>query len=438
MMNASFPIGQRQVRQLAATAVIGISVGLVAVGFHYTMVWVSLWLVERPSHGGWSVFVPTVLAGMVGCAFFTGLLMKHFAPDAPGSGIPQVKVAYHRNTLDFSWKLIWVKFVGGALSIGSGSSLGREGPTIHIGAALASKIASFAKVDDEAKANAICAGSAAGLAAAFSSPLAGVTLVLEEIAGGRNQNKFAGRALLAAAMAASVVYALSRGAACLPIGPDLPISWKVLWLTPIIALAAGGAGIFFQWSTLKTRHFFKSSRMGVPMRVSVGALAGALTALAAYGVTGHTGVFGLGEADLLEALNNRIVWTTAICLLVGKLIATTACYGSGGCGGIFAPIIFFGGMVGVAVHGALAPWFGLTMTDQTLIALVGMTACLAAVVRAPLTSILIVVEMTWQIHILPSLMMAAVIGVFMNRFCFAGNFYDAALAQDGIKLGEDE
>jgi CIC family chloride channel protein len=125
-------------------------------------------------------------------------------------------------------------------------------------------------------------------------------------------------------------------------------------------------------------------------------------------------------------------WPTALCLLVGKVAATTACYGSGGCGGIFAPIIFFGSMAGVLVHGVTAPLFGLNGEDQVLLALVGMTACLSAVVRAPLTSILIVMEMTWQIHVLPALMVAAVIGVFLNRTFFPANFYDEALAQDGI------
>ncbi len=99
-----------------------------------------------------------------------------------------------------------MKFLGGVLSIGTGSSLGREGPTIHIGAAVASKVANLLGEDKAAKANAVCAGSAAGLAAAFNSPLAGVTLVLEEIAEGKNQHKFAGRSLLAAALAASVVF----------------------------------------------------------------------------------------------------------------------------------------------------------------------------------------------------------------------------------------
>ena len=422
--------------QVAGTAVIGLSAGLAAVLFHHAMLWLGDQVVTAPSHWPmWQFALLALLAISLG-AFITGLLMRHFAPDAPGSGIPQVKVAYHRHQFDFTWRLVWVKFIGGALSIGTGSSLGREGPTIHIGAAIASKIAKFLGEDVAAKSNAVCAGSAAGLAAAFSSPLAGVTLVLEEIAGGKNQNKFAGRSLLAAALASSVVYALTDGAACLPIGPDLPMSWKVLWLSPLVALVAGAAGLVFQWATLLLRKKVKQWPFSQPFKLASGAFTAGLFALLAFALTGHLGVFGLGEGDMLAALNNRIIWPVALCLLIAKLMATAACYGTGGCGGIFAPIIFFGAMAGVLVHGLVAPWAGLTSQDQTLMALVGMTACLGAVVRAPLTSILIVIEMTWQIHVLPALMVAAVISVFLNRTCFSANFYDAALKQDGIVIKE--
>ncbi len=422
--------------QVAGTAVIGLAAGLAAVFFHHAMLWVSDVMVTAPSRWSGGQFAVFVLAAMAVGAFITGLLMRYFAPDAPGSGIPQVKVAYHRHQLDFTWRLIWVKFIGGALSIGTGSSLGREGPTIHIGAAIASKIAKFLGEDVAAKSNAVCAGSAAGLAAAFSSPLAGVTLVLEEIAGGKNQNKFAGRSLLAAALASSVVYALTDGAASLPIGPDLPMSWKVLWLSPLVALVAGAFGLVFQWLTLSLRKKMHALPFSQPLKLASGAFTAGLFGLLAFALTGHLGVFGLGEGDMLAALNNKIVWPVALCLLLAKLIATITCYGSGGCGGIFAPIIFFGAMAGVVVHGLVAPWAGLTSQDQTLMALVGMTACLGAVVRAPLTSILIVIEMTWQIHVLPALMVAAVISVFLNRTFFSANFYDAALQQDGIIIKE--
>ncbi len=154
-------------------------------------------------------------------------------------------------------------------------------------------------------------------------------------------------------------------------------------------------------------------------------------------LTGRLGAFGLGEQDLLDALRNNVTWDVALFLLVAKLGSTTLCYGTGGCGGIFAPLIFFGGMAGVLVEGLAAPWLHLTNQDQTMLALVGMTACLGAVVRAPITSILIVMEMTWQIHVLPALMIAAVIAVFLNRWFFPANFYDTALIQDGIILKDD-
>lgn len=427
---------RRNIEQLAGTATIGLAAGLAAVAFHKAMVLLAMGLVEGPSAWPLGAFALFVLVSMGAAAWITGWLMKRFAPDAPGSGIPQVKVAYHRGQLEFSWNLIWVKFLGGAISIGSGSSMGREGPTIHIGAAIASKIGKLFGENPTTRANAVCAGSAAGLAAAFGSPLAGVTLVLEEIAGGKNEENFAGRSLLAAALASSVVFALSRGAASLPVGMDLALSWRALWMSPVVAVAAGSAGLAFQYVTLKFRALCRRSALPGPLKLAMGTLTGGLFAVAAFGLTGHLGAFGLGEQDLVAALNGKIVWTVAVCLLAAKLMSTAACYGAGGCGGIFAPLLFFGGMAGVLVGGLAGGPLRLTSEDQTLLALTGMTACLGAVVRAPLTSILIVMEMTRQIYALPALMVAAVVSVYMNRLCFAGNFYDEALRQDGIRLDE--
>ncbi|HEY5769024.1 MAG TPA: chloride channel protein [Terrimicrobium sp.] len=427
---------RRNILQLTSTATIGLVAGLAAVAFHQAMIFLANVMVEAPSAWPLGAFAGFVLAAMGVAALTTGWLMKRFAPDAPGSGIPQVKVAYRREQLEFSWHLIWVKFLGGALSIGSGSSLGREGPTIHIGAAIASKIGKIFGEHPAARANAVCAGSAAGLAAAFGSPLAGVTLVLEEIAGGKNEENFAGRSLLAAALASSVVFAMSKGAPSLPVGQDLALSWRALWMSPVVAVAAGSAGLVFQYVTLAIRARCKHSPLSGPLKLVIGTLMGGMFALLAFALSGRLGAFGLGDQDLVAALNGNLIWTAALCLLVAKLLATAACYGAGGCGGIFAPLLFFGGMAGVLICGLTAGRLDLTSQDQTLLALTGMTACLGAVVRAPLTSILIVMEMTRQIYALPALMVAAVVSVFMNRLCFAGNFYDEALRQDGIRLEE--
>jgi CIC family chloride channel protein len=362
-------------------------------------------------------------------ALVAGVLMRRFAPAAAGSGIPQVKAAYQRGELDFSWRLIFVKFFGGVLSIGTGSSLGREGPTVHISAALASKLARGFRESKEAQMNAV----------AFNSPLAGVTLVLEEIAGGKDQHKFAGRSLLAAALGVLVVY-LFRGSdqAAFAVRPGIPLSWPVIWLSPVVALVAGGAGLLFQWTTMGLRARMKTSRIPAALRPASGALVGALAGVAGFALTGHLGVFGLGEQDLLATLQNQILWQAAACLLVAKIAATVFCYGAGGCGGIFAPLVFFGGMSGTVVFGLAAPWLHLTGSDQTMLSIIGMTACLCAVVRAPITSILIVTEMTREVYVLPVLMVAAVIGAYLNRYVLGENLYDQALRQDGVALPEEK
>ena len=427
---------RKNLTQLSATVTIGLVAGSTAMVFHEAIILLAGALVVRPSSWAFWAFAAFVMSGMAAAAWVTGWLMKRFAPDAPGSGIPQVKAAYHLGQFEFSWHLVWVKFVGGALSIGSGSSLGREGPTIHIGAAIASKVAKMFGEDPQDRANAICAGSSAGLAAAFGSPLAGVTLVLEEVAGGKNEENFAGRSLLAAALAASVVFALSQGAPTLPVQADLALGWKTFWMSPVVAVVAGAAGLGFQCITLAVRARCKRSSLPGPFRLVLGTLIGAMFAVLAFSLTGRLGAFGLGDEDLVAALNGGVFWGVALCLLLTKLLATAACYGAGGCGGIFAPLLFFGGMAGALVGELSADSLGLTSQDQTLLVLTGMTACLGAVVRAPLTSILIVMEMTRQIYALPALMVAAVVSVYMNRLCFAGNFYDEALRQDGIRLNQ--
>ncbi|MEO6054441.1 MAG: chloride channel protein [Chthoniobacterales bacterium] len=423
-----------QLRFLFVTVCIGLASGLAAVAFQMSADWITTHLLLAKVGGSFWGFALTSFPIMIGGALIAGILMHRYAPEASGSGIPQVKAAYHQNKTIFSWNVLWVKFVGGVLSIGTGSSLGREGPTVHIGAALASRFAVWSGESEAARGNAICAGSAAGLAAAFNSPLAGVTLVLEEIAGGKNEDKFAGRALLAAALAVLVVYLLMGDRAAFPISLQYPMHGPVLWLAPVIAIVAGILGLVFQRMALGLRAWIRNAPIAPWARPAAGAAIGCIAALAAFKITGSTGVFGLGEQQIISALNQEVFWRMAGYLALAKLISTIFCYGSGGCGGIFAPILFFGGMSGLFISGCFQDLCGLTAVDMTLLTIVGMTACLAAVVRAPLTSILIVFEMTREVSVLPALMIAAVIGVFMNRICFKSNFYDEALAQDGIRL----
>jgi CIC family chloride channel protein len=260
---------RRNILQLAGTATIGLVAGLAAVAFHQAMILLANRLVEAPSAWPLGAFAGFVLAAMGAAAWITGWLMKRLPRrsgqrHSSGGGLSR--------KLEFSWHLIWSNF-GSALSIGRDQAQPR-GPTIHIGAAIASKVAKIFGEDPTTRANAVCAGSAAGLAAAFASPLAGVTLVLEEIAGGKNEENFAGRSLLAAALASSVVFAMSKGAPSLPVGSELALSWRAFWMSPVVAGVAGLAGLAFQYVTLRFRSLCKHSPLSGPLKLVMGTLMG--------------------------------------------------------------------------------------------------------------------------------------------------------------------
>ena len=131
--------------------------------------------------------------------------------------------------------------------------------------------------------------------------------------------------------------------------------------------------------------------------------------MAVFLMTAHLGVFALGYDDLSDALNRGFTWQLAAILLAGKLTATIACYGLGGCGGIFSPNLFFGAMCGAVVAGLGGHFLQLNQSDMLLLVVGGMSACLGAVVLAPVTAILIIFEMTHQFALVPGLMLAGLI-----------------------------
>jgi CIC family chloride channel protein len=145
-------------------------------------------------------------------------------------------------------------------------------------------------------------------------------------------------------------------------------------------------------------------------------------------------VFGLGYEDLSAGLSHQLSWKIAALLLTTKLVATIACYGFGGCGGIFSPTLFFGGMCGICLGGIGSMIVPMSAADQLTLAVVGMSACMGAVVRAPVTGILIVFEMTHEFSLVPALMIGALASETISRRFNRHNFYDALILQDGHQI----
>ncbi|MDH4197771.1 MAG: chloride channel protein, partial [Candidatus Aminicenantes bacterium] len=165
-----------------------------------------------------------------------------------------------------------------------------------------------------------------------------------------------------------------------------------------------------------------------------GALLTWVLGTAVFAATARTGVFGLGYQDLSAALTGDFAWKVAGFLVLAKLAATIFGYSFGGSGGIFAPALFIGGMAGYFTAGLAGQWLPLSQADHIVLAAVGMSACLGAIVRAPLTSVLIVFEMTHQFDLVPGLMIGLIVSQAVARGAGRLNFYDALLVQDGHEL----
>jgi CIC family chloride channel protein len=211
--------------------------------------------------------------------------------------------------------------------------------------------------------------------------------------------------------------------------------WRTNLISPLAALVAAIMGVGFQKCTLALRARLKSVPAGRAwMKPVVGGLVTWAAGAVVFLTTRRTGVYGIGYEDIQSALQGSFVWEVALLLLAAKFLATSACCGSDGNGGIFAPTLYMGTMCGVALAGLAEKFVPLAPASHTALALVGMSAFLGAVMRAPVTGILLVLEMTWDYSLLPGLMVAALVSQAVSRTLLKHGFYDAILEQDGVHL----
>ena len=420
-----------QVRLPLLTVVFGLAGGLAAVGFmeaiHVGFGGIWGWLASLPP---W-LFLLYGFLTVVASSLATGVLMAVLFPGAAGSGIPQLKTAYWNDMGVIPFRSVLVKFIGGVVALAGGASLGREGPTVFIAGGLASNLAGWMGVDRRKRRRAAAAGAAAGLAAAFNTPLAAISFVLEEILGDFN-SRLLGGVMVASVAGAFVVFALvgAQPSFLMPVVDDP--SWNIYIAVPFAAVLASLAGVLFQKGCLTLRARMQAfPRLPAWSRPLVGGLVVWAIGSTVFLASGRIGIFGLGYNDLSDALANGIGWKLAGILAAAKLLSTVASYGTGGCGGIFSPTLFIGAMCGFLAAGVVGLWVPLTAADRLIVAATGMCACFGAVVRAPVTSVLMVFEMTHQFGMVPALMLGSLISQGVARLAGRSNFYDAILEQDG-------
>ncbi len=412
----------------------GLLCGLVGVSFHLAITEIFDRLFGLfEGLGVWAVpamVLAPALAGLV-----VGLMIRYVSPTASGSGIPQTKAAYYQNFGVFKTsEAIW-RFIIGTISVGMGNSLGREGPTVHICSALSSKLGRLFGLGKLRVQAMVPVGMGAGISAAFNAPISAITFVFEELLDNFS-SKALGGILIAVVVAAVVERSILGEHGALQADEEFfHTSWWML-VCLVLGPAAGLLGHAFTSLLLDLRGRFKQwQQIPVCLKPAIGGLSVGLLGVTVLHLSGgHLGVFSIGYHDLNGALNGQWSWQVLALLLVGKLLATAICYAAGGSGGIFAPVIFMGSMLGGLFGVFLVEVGGADDSVRAGAALLGTGAFFAAVIRCPMTSILIIFEMTRNYSLILPLMVGNLLAYLISAKLRTVPIYDALLLQDGISL----
>ena len=425
-------------RLLVVTILAGGLCGLAAVAFHLSIMGLEALLIDRANgaHGyswmWWTVLSPTI-GGLV-----AGAGLTYLAPAAAGSGIPQVKVAYTLRSGYVTVRETIGKFVLCAIQIGSGASLGLEGPTVQVCAGVSSMLARLARLSPKNTRRMASVGMAAGIAAAFNAPIAAVTFTLEELIGDLDQTMLSG-VIVAAALSAVVEHSILGNNPVFHVNAyyQLTKASSLVWYA-LLGLLAAIVSVAFTDSLLLLRAWFRRLQ-SVPKWVqpSIGGAATGALAVVALAFFHLNGIAGDPYKTLTLALTGKMTVLAMVVFCVLKLAATVSSYSSGGSGGIFAPALFMGSMLGGAVGYLDVTVFHHPADSIGAFAVVGMGAVFAGIVRAPMTSVLIIFEMTGGYGLVLPLMIANMSAFALARHWRRIPVYDALLAQDGIYLHHD-
>ena len=407
---------------LALSLIVGAVVGLVVVAF---IVLTGRLAVRMYPPGGaaWRrVLVPT-LGSLV-----TGFLLFRYFPFARGSGIPQTKYALFVEDGRITLRTVIGKFVCCCTALASGVSLGREGPSVQVGAGIASVISRRLGVSRSLVKSQLVSGSAAALAAAFNTPIAAVLFALEEITGDLHAPVL-GSVVVASATAWMVLHLFLGDQPLFHVSGYQLVHPVEFALYAGLGIVGGLMSVAFVklllWWRLKFRTWPKWT---VWLQPAVGGLA--------TGLIGwfYPEVMGAGYHYVDGVLNGDVVVKTLFILAALKLVATAICYSSGNAGGIFGPSLFMGAMVGGAFGGVVHSLFPAYTAGPGAYALVGMGVAFAGIIRTPLTSVIMIFEMTRDYTIIVPLMISNLIAFFIAYKLQPEPIYEALASQDGVHL----
>ncbi len=359
--------------------------------------------------------------------FCVGLIVYYFAHETKGHGVPEVMEAVALRDGRMRIRLIVAKSFASAICIGSGGSVGREGPIVQIGSAIGSSIGQLLKMTSANLKTMVACGAAAGIAATFNAPMAGTLFSLEIIL-----REFTSAQFIPIMVSSVVATAISRyylgNFPAFQVPPYELLSYGELLLYLLLGVLAGFVAYVFTKTLYWLEDLFNKVKITGFIKPAIG---GAI--VGCMGIF-FPQVFGVGYETITAVLRENLLGFSLGFLLVAKILATSMTIGSGGSGGIFAPSLFMGAVLGGAFGSAIHSLFPLATATPGAYALVGMGAVVAGTTRGPVAAVLIIFEMTGDYRIILPLMFACSMGLVISTLLSSESIYTMKLARRGVNI----
>ena len=421
----------RSVMVLIAAAV-GLLGGLCAVGFREFIEFVQAQAWQMPAftldgvraHAWWWIVATPAAGGLV-----VGLIIRLFAREAKGHGVPEVIEAVMLHGGRIRPRVVIAKMIASGICIGTGGSVGREGPIVQIGASLGSAVGQWLNMGERRIRTLVGCGAAAGIAGTFNAPIAGVLFAAEVILG-----DFA-----LASLTPIVISSVAATVVCHHFLGDVPafvipaytlVNPRELLAYAALGVLAGLTGLLFVRVLYRMEDFWDGplGRIPGPLRATLG---GAIIGVVALR---YPEIMGVGYEAIEMALREQLVWSTLLILAAVKIFAVSTTIGSGGSGGVFAPSLFIGSMLGGSVGGVVHKFWPAVTATPGAYALVGMGALVAATTHAPLTAFMIIFELTSDYAIILPLMITCVLATLIATRLSEASIYSLKLIRRGTDM----
>ena len=415
---------------LVEACLIGLFSAVAAVLLKQGISWLGGWRVHTANIVGAKLVLP--LMGLT-MGTLAGVIIQVLSPAAAGGGIPQVKAALAKYPIVLNLRTALVKTLATILIVGAGFTVGRRGPTVHIGAALGAQVSRWIPNSPTNRRQMIAAGAAAGLAAGFNTPIAGVLFVIEELM--RDISGLTLETAIAASFTGAVVSRIFNAT-------DIDVPLAVInsarqgsFAVPeipfylLLGVLAGVLGGIFNRSIIRGMKFSRSLPLPMPIRIGLaGLISGTIIAWMPPFFQDNTGL-----RELLIA--GQFNWQTTILVFASQFCLTILAYASGAPGGLFAPALVLGSALGYLV--GLTEVALISSESPYTFALAGMGAFFTSVVRVPVTAIIIVFEMTADFNLVLPLMITCAVAYIVAESVSAGSLYEHLLEASGIELTEE-